>query len=156
MDNFDKYYQKALFFLSFRQRSEKEIRDYLKKKKAPEEITDKIIKNLKINKFLNDEEFVKWWIEQRTIIRPKSTRIIKIELQRKGIDRQLIENLLPKDSEGDFAKAKKLAEKRISRYGKVEDRRKVFEKMARYLASKGFDYDIIKEVIDQVLGKEYN
>ena len=156
MDNFDKLYQKALFFLSFRPRSEKEIRDYLKKKKSDEQSTEKIIQRLKESKFINDKDFANWFIEQRTIIKPKAQRIIKIELKRKGIDNDLIEQLLIETPSTDLAKAKKLAEKRIQRYSKEIDRKKVFEKMARYLASKGFDYDVIKEVIDQVFGKEYN
>lgn len=156
MDNYDKFYQKALFFLSFRPRSEKEIRDYLKKKKSDDLTSEKIIESLKASNFINDKDFASWFIEQRTIIKPKAQRVIKMELKQKGIDNDLIEELLIETPSTDLAKAKKLAEKRIQRYGKVDDKRKVFEKMARYLASKGFDYDIIKEVIDQVLPKEYN
>ena len=156
MDNFNRLYQKALFFLSFRPRSEKEIRDYLKKKQTDDLTLDKIIKNLKINKFLNDEEFVKWWIEQRTTIKPKASRVIRIELQRKGISKELIEGLLEKDKNGDFKKALVVAEKKFKRYSNTDDKRKTFERLGRFLSSKGFDYDTIKEVIDQLFSKEYN
>jgi len=156
MDNFEKFYKKALNFLSFRPRSEKELRDYLKKKKCDELTSQRIIENLKDHKFLSDEEFAKWWIEQRTFIKPKAARIIKMELKQKGIDNDLIEQILKDGKESDFEKARKLAEKRMPRYSKIEEKRKVYEKLGRFLISKGFDYDIIKQVIDQIFDKEYN
>jgi len=153
--DFDKLYNKTLHFLSFRPRSEKEVRDYLLKHKAGLETTEKIINKLKEYKFIDDEEFTRWWIEQRTILKPKASRIIKFELKQKGIDRQLIDSFFEdnKDSTADFTKALKLAERKMSRYAKIEDKRKVYEKMGRFLASKGFNWDTIKAVIDQILGK---
>ena len=53
-------------------------------------------------------------------------------------------------------KAKALIKKRIKRYQGVADKKKIYEKLGRFLASKGFDYEIIKEVLDQVFTKEYN
>jgi regulatory protein len=165
MDNFNIFYKKALNFLSFRPRSEKEIRNYLSGKERPsfirkiipsEETIEKIISKLKEYKFLNDEEFAKWWIEQRTLIKPKAGRVIRMELKQKGIDKELVDELLKNEKESDFEKAKKLAEKRMPRYSKIKEKRKVFEKLGRFLVSKGFNYDIIKEVIDQIFDKEYN
>ena len=147
MGEFEKFYNKALKFLSYRPRSEKEIRDKLRRKKASEEIINKIISRLKENNFLNDEEFAKWWIEQRTNFKPRSVRLIKIELKQKGIDKELIDETidhLPSTID-DLSSAKKLIEKRISRYKNLTPDKK-FQKIARYLSSKGFDYDIIKEI----------
>lgn len=159
MDDFEKFYNKALRFLSFRPRSEKEIRDYLKgvgrpksqKNIAPDGIIDLIINKLKEYKFLNDEEFVKWWIEQRTAAKPKAWRVIKMELKQKGIQNDLIDSFELKDK-NDLENAIKLAKSRMRRYENME-RQDVYEKLGRYLASKGFNYDIIKEVIDQILPK---
>lgn len=156
MDNFDKLFEKTLRFLSFRPRSEKEIKDYLTKKKSNDLETKKIIEKLKEHKFLNDEEFAKWWVEQRTRVKPRADRVIKFELAQKGIEKEIIDNILPKDLESDLKKALGLAEIRMRRLEKIEDRKKVYEKLARFLASKGFNYDIIKEVIDRTFAKEYN
>lgn len=156
MDNYEIFYKKSLNFLSFRPRSEKELRDYLKKKKCDELIIQRIVENFKEHKFINDEEFAKWFIEQRTIIKPKAARIIKMELKQKGIDKDLIEVLLENGKDSDFDKAKKLAEKRMPRYSRITEKRKVYEKLGRFLASKGFEWDTVKEVIDQVFNKEYN
>ncbi len=156
MDNFDKFYEKTLRFLSFRPRSEKEITDYLKKKKSDDLTAKKIIEKLKEHKFLNDEEFAKWWIEQRTRVKPRADRVIKFELMQKGIDKEIIEGLLIRGTESDLKKAENLAQIRMKRLKKIDDRKKVYEKLGRFLASKGFNYDIIKEVIDRTFAKEYN
>ena len=151
MGEFEKFYNKALRFLSYRPRSEKEIRDKLLGKKASEEIINKIILRLKKNNFLNDEEFVKWWIEQRTTFKPRSVRLIKIELKQKGIGQELIEETIDHLSSAidDLESAKKLIEKRLPRY-KDLSRDKKFQKISRFLSSKGFSYDIIKEIFQSL------
>lgn len=173
MDNFDKLYNKALHFLSFRPRSEKEIREYLLKKitnyqlplandgqniQTSEEVIDTIVNKLKDYKFLDDGEFARRWIEQRTKLKPKALKFIKFELKQKGITNEIIESVTTNDelpAINDLDMALVLAERRVGRL-KNEPRQKKYEKMFRYLSSKGFDYDIIKQVIDRILPKEYN
>jgi len=157
MDEFEKFYNKALKFLSYRPRSEKEIRDYLEiktqksKLKNDDKIIESIIRRLKENNFINDEEFIKWWFEQRTTFKPRSLKLIKIELRQKGIDKELIEETivhLPSTID-DLKSAKKLIEKRLPRYKNLPQDKK-FQKVARYLSSKGFNYDIIKEIFKEI------
>ncbi|OGH09021.1 MAG: hypothetical protein A2152_01375 [Candidatus Levybacteria bacterium RBG_16_35_6] len=152
MGDFEKNYNRALRFLSFRPRSEKEIVDYLKKKKVSEEASKKIIKKLLEYKFLDEIEFAKMWIVERTTIKPRSWRVIKHELKEKGISNEIIDSIIH-DSEfiihSDFQIAYALAEKRAKRYKNLE-KRDFFEKIGRYLASKGFSYDTIKEVINKI------
>ncbi len=158
METIENLLNKSFKFLSYRPRSEKEVRDYLLKKKADDLTLEKIIKRLKEHNFINDSNFTKWWIEQRTKFRPKAVRIIKLELLRKGIAKDLIEEILQDktvETETDLDKARKLAIKRIERY-KNEEPQKKYEKMVRFLASKGFDWDTIKEVVDQLIPKRYN
>ncbi|MEK7502329.1 MAG: regulatory protein RecX [Patescibacteria group bacterium] len=151
MDELDKFYNKALRFLSFRPRSEYEVKQNLSKKKASENIISKVVSRLKKNNFLNDEEFVKWWIEQRTRFKPRSVRLIKIELKQKGIDKDLIDQIIDDLSLtiDDLSSAKKLMEKRARKY-KGLPREEKFQKIARYLSSKGFSYDIIKEIFKEI------
>ena len=155
MDDFEKFYKAAVLFLSFRPRSEKELRDYLVKKKCDDLISERIIQSLKRDKFINDQEFIRWWVEQRTILKPKASRVIKYELKQKGINRELIESFFENDqvSPSDFDNAVKLAEKKLRTIHDQTDRRKVQEKLGRFLASKGFDWDTIKAAIDRSLAK---
>ncbi len=160
MDEFEKFYNKALKFLSYRPRSIDEVRKNLlnsrgrfgstKNNTAPE-IADKIIEKLKEYKFLDDKEFVKWWIEQRTNYKPRSLRLIKIELGQKGIDKELIEEVVEhlENKVDDLQSARNLIERRRSKY-KGLPRDEKFQKVARFLSSKGFNYDIIKEVFKEI------
>lgn len=158
MDDFEKYLNSALRFLSFRPRSEKEIRDKLIGKKAPQEIIERVITSLKDHKFLNDEDFARWFIEQRLRFRPKGLRIIKLELKQKGIDSEIIESAisnLSTDDEGgvpsnDLESAKKLVEKKISKYIGLE-KQVIYQKLGAFLARRGFNWDTIKKSIDEGL-----
>lgn len=149
--DFEGFYNKALRFLSFRPRSEKEVRDNLRKKKVAESIIELIISKLKEQKFLDDKEFSKWWIEQRSLLNLKPKRIIRMELRQKGIDNEVIDELLNKvdDVIDDLTKAKRIVEKKLNKYKDFEG----FEKrtrLGRFLASKGFDYDTIKEALKDI------
>lgn len=147
LENFNKYYDKALRFLSFRPRSEKEIRDYFKKKKVEESLISKIINKLKDYNFLNDEEFTKWWIEQRTKFKPRSLRLIKIELRQKGISDEIIDFVMSNfkcQISNDKELAKKLVEKKLIKYKNLP-KEVVFRKISQILISKGFSYEIVKE-----------
>ncbi len=158
MDNFENLLNKSFKFLSYRPRSEKEVRDYLLRKKADDITLERIIQSLKENNFINDVDFTKWWIEQRTKFRPKAQRLIKLELLRKGIAKDLIEEILQDktvETETDLDKAKKIAQKKLLRY-KNEEPHKKYEKMVRFLASRGFNWDTIKEVVDQLVPNRYN
>jgi len=156
MDEFSKFYDKALKFLSYRPRSEKEVKDNLLKKKAPDSIVQLVIKKLKEQKFLNDGEFAKWWIEQRTLVKPTGKRLIKFELKKKGIDKELIDEVF--DSVEDLVHdeletARKLVQRKINKY-KGLDRQKIYQRLGGFLSRRGFDYDTIKKSIDEFISKE--
>ncbi len=158
MEVFEKYYTIAVKLLSFRPRSEKEIRDKLLQKKAPLEVIDAIIKLLKEQKFINDEDFVNWWREQRTRFRPKSDRVIKQELRRKGIEKELIEKIFEQEEStmySDLDKAKILVKKQLNKISKFPLDEQ-YKKLVNYLARRGFDWDTIKAAIDDILKKQYN
>lgn len=146
---FDRYYNLSLRFLSYRPRSEKELVDYLKKKKIDEVIQKKIIDKLKSYNFIDDTAFAKFWTEQRIKFKHKPLRVIEYELKQKGIDRSLIDEVFSEFSDKkslDLASAKKLAEKKLDFYRNL-DPKKRNEKAVNYLLRKGFSYDIVKKVL---------
>ncbi len=157
MEDFDKFYNKALKFLSYRPRSEKEIVDKLKTKKAPEEIVDKIIKKLKEYKFLDDSEFARAWIQSRVRSGPRSWKTILFELKKKGINDEIAQKQIAnfKNQTPDEKMAKILLKKRIHRLeNKNLSKEKIYQKLGMFLASKGFDWNTIKKSIDEMLSKK--
>lgn len=149
---FEKFYNSSLRFLSYRPRSEKEIRDNLVKKKAPQEIIESIISKLKEQRFLNDEEFAQFFVKSRISNRPKAVRVIKMELKRKGISEELIEKTIgDKELEvNDMDTARRLVEKKIDKY-KALPRQEIYQKLGSFLARRGFDWDTVKRAIDEKL-----
>jgi regulatory protein len=151
----DKFYNQALHFLSYRTRSEKEIRDKLKTKQVDSQIIEKIIAKLKEKKFINDEEFARQWIENRNRFKPRSQRLIRMELKQKGISDEILEAVIHDKSllaNSDLEQAKKLTEKRIGKL-KGLSKQEIYEKLGRYLATKGFNWNTIKKAIDEILDK---
>lgn len=144
---FAKNYNRALRFLSFRPRSKKEIFDYFLKKEVDKKLVEEIIQKLEKEKFVNDDEFAKWFIESRVTNRPKSHRVIKMELKHKGIDVDKIEALLANTTD-DAVLAKKLVEKKLRAMKNVPIEKKK-ERLVRYLSTRGFDWSTIRGVIDE-------
>ncbi|MDO8638863.1 MAG: RecX family transcriptional regulator [Candidatus Daviesbacteria bacterium] len=146
-----------------RLRSEKEIRDYLKnlsykrKIKDREEISEAsielLIDKLKQKKLINDLEFAKAWMEARS--KKKGKIAIKLELMQKGIDREIIEEVIsyqPSDgSEGLVAE--KLLSKKLNLWknlSPVEFKKKSID----YLLRRGFEYELVRNIVEKVLKKE--
>lgn len=154
MDDFEKFYNRTLRFLSYRPRSEKEIKDFLKKKKVSEATSKKIIQKLKELNLVNDKEFAKWWVEQRTHFRPRGIRVIKMELRQKGIEQDLIEKIISNDQFliSNKEAARKLVEKRVERLRGLP-KEEIYKKLSEFLLRRGFPWEMVKNTVDEVTRK---
>jgi len=154
----NKLTEKALHFLSFRPRSESEVRKRLKSKTlhssffihySSDEVIDTVVQRVKRLGYINDEEFTRWWVEQRQTHRPRGARLIKSELYQKGITQEIIEKVLPEDEEGEIEQALKAAKKKLRSYDLKS--RESRQKMSQYLARRGFDWETIKEALSRLM-----
>lgn len=141
--DYGKWFDKTLNLLSYRMRSEWELRDYLKRKKAPEEYVDKIINKLRINGYVNDEQFAKRWVENRRLLKSTSKRRLMQELRQKRIATDIIDIVLADDETDEKQQLKELVEKKRGRY---PDKLKLMQ----YLARQGYNYDDIKSVLSEL------
>ena len=152
---YKRFLYKALRYLAYRPRSEKEVRDALIKKKAPASVIDKIIQWLKEKRFINDDEFARWWIEQRARFKPKGARIIKMELMQKGLHYDIIASAfenIEEDSISEEEQVKKIVMKKIGKYSLLP-KQEIYKKLGAFLARRGYSWEIIKSSIDDVLSK---
>ena len=142
--DYGKWFDKTLNLLSYRMRSEWELRDYLKRKKAPEEFIEKILNKLSINGYVNDEQFAKRWVENRRLLKTTSRRKLMMELKQKRIPSDIIDRVLAddKDQTDERELLKELVEKKRARY---PDKLKFMQ----YLARQGYNYDDIKSVLNE-------
>jgi len=149
-NEFQKLLNRALRLISRRPRSEKEIRDYLRRKKSPPKLIEEVIKKLKKLKQINDLEFARWWVEQRSTFRPRGKFGLTMELRQKGIDKTIIEKSINKVDE--LPLATKLAQKKLRVYKNLP-RQEFYQKMSAYLVRRGFSWEIIKKVVAKFLEK---
>jgi regulatory protein len=145
-DSNSKCLDKAYHFLSYRPRSEKEMKDKLLEK-YDEKTVDETIAKLKEYNLINDADFARMWVESRKMGRgPKA---LSFELKRKGIDGDIIENALAEiDTEEQYETALTLIRAR-SKY-KGLDRNEAYKKVAPFLSRRGYTYDIISKVIKEI------
>lgn len=128
-------------FLSYRPRSEKEVWDYLKRKKASSQAIAKIIKKLKQQKLLDDAKFAAWWRDQRCQFRPRGKRGLYFELRQKGVTPAVIKEALKNVDEVKLAK-KALQNKTFS-----------YRQAGQFLARRGFSWPTIKQVLEEIFSK---
>lgn len=163
---------------SVRQRSEKEVRDYLRqlnfkrKTKDQEELSEVVIEalieRLKQKDLLNDERFAVEWIHARRASKQKGINAIKSELYQKGISREIIDRTLDPGLRQDDkqydewgnevdnseeALAMRALEKKVRNPQLLEDLGEK-QRILGFLMRKGFSYDVARSTIESFLKKE--
>jgi len=136
--------QRALNYLSYRPRSEKEVRQNLKiKHEVPTGIIDQIIERLERGGLVDDQKFAELWVENRSEFRPRGSHALRMELRQKGIEEDTIAEVLEEIDEQNLAI--KAARKQARKYQQLEwiEFRK---KLTGFLARRGFNYGVISEV----------
>jgi regulatory protein len=140
----EKAYQRALHYLSYRERSEQEVRENLEKHEVPQEIIEDTLERLRDQSLVNDDSFAETWVENRKAFHPRGKRALAVELRRKGVSREVIDRAL--EDVDEYAMAEKVAAKKIRRLRNLEwpDFRK---KMYGYLSRRGFNYSVSRDVV---------
>ncbi|MBI2018389.1 RecX family transcriptional regulator [Candidatus Daviesbacteria bacterium] len=149
---------------NIRQRSEKEVKDYLRnlsfkrKVKGQEEISEAaialLINKLKQKGLLSDEQFAKAWVQSRRKTKNKGKIALKAELYQKGINRDLIEEVLEEESTPESEK--QLAQQALMKKMKTWKSLpllKFKKKSYEFLLRRGFEYEVVREVIENYLNK---
>ncbi|MDQ2913880.1 MAG: RecX family transcriptional regulator [Chloroflexota bacterium] len=140
-------YEAAVQFLANRPRSVSEIRRHLHGKRYDDDAIDGAIDKLRAQRYVNDLDFAKYWIEQRSRFRPKGDRALVSELINKGVTRETIDTALgetPAESESD--RARRAIVRQLMRWQSLEPPERK-RKIHAFLAQRGFGYDVIDEVI---------
>ncbi|MGC9048857.1 MAG: regulatory protein RecX [Patescibacteria group bacterium] len=147
--------QKCFRWLGIRARSEKELEKKLREKGFAPKIIQQTIQRIKELGYLNDEKFACLFIEMRKAGRPKGKFAIQRDLKQKGIDEEIIKKTLRKfyPENEEIEKALNLAKKKVKTYGQIPQQ-KIYQKLANFLAGRGFGWPIIKKVLDKILKSE--
>ena len=140
-------YQQALLYLSYRARSEKEIRQNLRKHEMPEEVIEETIERLRKAGLANDNEFAQAWVENRSTFRPRSRRALAMELRQKGLDDETVHSAV--SGVDEEALAYEAAQKRLGRLKSLEWN-EFRKKLSEFLARRGFSYSVIAPIVTRL------
>ncbi len=143
----------ALKLLSIRPRSTQEILTRLKKYTHDPDLLNRIIDQLKSDKFLDDEKFATWLVESRSRSRPRGNRLLMQELKSKGIDEMTI-NAHRMTTNDELSLAKQALSKKQKSWSTLTTRDYRL-KAIRYLQSKGFSWSVIEKVLKTGYNEDY-
>lgn len=138
----------ALYFISFKQRTKKEVLDYLEKYEIAGATALKIVANLEADRWIDDKAYVETYIRQNGLNGDKGPAMLRQKLMTKGISKTLIDGGLV---EADFSDlAGKVAEKLVRKYQNKLPLRALQDKLIQGLITKGFSYELAKQSIDSL------
>ena len=130
-------------YLSYRLRSQWEIEIYLKRKGYSTQVIDDTIQYLINQKLVDDLEFANRWIENRSLLKPTSINVLKLELKQKHIAQEIINSAFDGREIDELEMIKKLIEKKGQQTGYQNNL-----KLMQFLARRGFSYDLIKRALN--------
>lgn len=140
----------AIKLLSYNSKTEKGMYDSLKKKGYDEALIEKTINYLKDKRYIDDLEYAKLFIKDRTNVNRYGPNRIKFDLLKKGISNEIIESTLVIEPDEEYESGYELANKRVKRY-EGQDKYAVYRKLGGFLQRKGYSYDVISRILDDIL-----
>ncbi len=147
-DRVEKAYERALNFLSYRPRSEVEVRRNLRKKDVEDEVIEVVIERLRRAELVDDSEFARYWVENRVQFKPRGARALHYELREKGIADSIIADALADlDEESAARQVAKAGARRMAHLQARDFRRK----LSAYMARRGFSYAVIAPLVEELL-----
>lgn len=133
---------RTLEWLLNRPHSTRELRDYLYRKKAEPDMIEALTKEFTDRGYLDDRKFAQWLVELQKR-RNKSNRAIRAELFKKGIGREIADEVLQGSAlqNAEAARLKELIAKkqRVTRYKNDP------QKLTQYLVAQGFSWQLVKD-----------
>ncbi|MDF2886143.1 MAG: regulatory protein RecX [Lacrimispora sp.] len=138
--------ERVLFLLKSSDKTEQELRRKLKEGFYPQEAIDYAINFLKEHRFINDEEYAKRYVEYNS--RKKSERQIQFELKRKGLDKELIGDILNEQPVDEAAIVRAYIRKKrlVPEQMDAKEKSKVMASLGR----KGFSYEVVSRVLGEI------
>jgi regulatory protein len=148
VDDTTRALDRAVKLLARRPYSTAEIRRYLASKETALPVIEEVLARMEQLGYLDDRAFAQFWIESRERFKPRGTHALRHELREKGISQEIIEDVFAEFDAHDSAY--RAAQEKVRRLRGVTQN-DFRNKVGSFLARRGFGYDIVREVIDQLI-----
>ncbi|NMB90927.1 MAG: regulatory protein RecX [Chloroflexi bacterium] len=141
-------FQRALRFLSYRPRSEAEVGKKLTSAGFAEPVVERVVDRLRSSGLVEDSQFARTWVENRSTFRPRSQRILAMELRQKGVADDDIQKALAETGDEEVL-AYQAARQKIRRFEGL-DREDFRKRLSAYLGRRGFSYGTVSSVVSRM------
>ncbi len=138
--------ERALYLLQAQGRTGAQMETKLSGDGYPKEVINRVMEFLKEYRLIDDRVYTENFIRMNQ--EKKSRRQIAFELQQKGVDRLDISRILEGSAQDDLAAARNLLKKRL-RTADLSDLKEK-NRLGAYLGRRGFSYDVIRRVMQEV------
>jgi len=137
----------AYRFLSYRPRSEAEMKERLHQRGFEDSKIEIIINKLKEQNLLDDTAFARFWKENRDTFRPRSQRLTRLELKKKGVADEIIKEVTDDSNDMDSAYHAALSK---ARHLPDQDYEVFRRRLGDYLKRRGFGYTVINQTVKRL------
>ena len=137
----------AYRYLNYRPRSESEVRERLQRRGFDGDCTEAVMAKLREQGLVDDVAFARFWKENRESFSPRSQRLTRLELKRKGVVSDVIDRVVDAVDDGDSAY--RAALDRVRRLP-LSDYQSFRRRLGEYLKRRGFGYEVINHTVDRV------
>lgn len=139
------YLSKLYALLAKRPKTIFEVKEWLSRRKATDQIQKSIIEKLIQMRLLDDVEYTHAFVRTQKLLKPLSKRALIFKLQRKGISSKIIQAVLEDEGHDEVLAAQEEVRRTSCRWQKYppEERK---QKISIFLSRKGFSFDVIRRV----------
>ena len=145
-DHFHRCFNAAAHYLSYRPRSESELRERLHRRGFDDSI-EAVIAKLKEQGLVDDVAFAQFWKDNRESFSPRSRWLTKLELRRKGVADDIIDQVVDTVDDNNNAYRAALSKARSLPLSDYQGFRR---RLGEYLKRRGFGYGVIKHTVEQL------
>lgn len=143
----EKAYNYAIKYLK-NIKTKKDVYDYLIRKGFTDEETSEVCDYIEEVGLVDDDLYVKFFVEDSFRIKNKGARKIVYELKQRGIDDDKINEAIEEANDMQYDALKEAYERKLEATKSETDQYKRKNKIIRFLISRGFDYSDIKDIVD--------
>lgn len=142
--NFRTAKNSALKYISYKLKTEKEVRQKLHAEGFDEGSINMAVEELIALGYINNKIFVQKFIYDRSKLKPKSKKMIKLELLNKGIQEDIIDEVLGDWNVDEVVAAESLVKRKFGKYN-IQDEL-IQKKIYMFLKHRGYSHEIIESV----------
>ena len=146
-DHFCRCLSAAIHYLSYRPRSEFELRERFQRRGFDGESVEAVIAKLKEQGLVDDMVFAQFWKDNRESFSPRSQWLTKLELRRKGVASDIIDQVVDAIDDTDSAYRAALSKVRSL---PLSDYQNFRHRLGAYLKRRGFSYEVINHAMERL------